>query len=145
MWTAEDFIFLVLKQADAVKCIAEINRRTPTAAEAKRRAATILRGKTDAAELAKAHAQLAREFEALDRLAPMLARLGRQKENIERKKFITNWQDKFTELCGQPLDEVVRVLTQIVYGGSPNIGVIRGARRPTTRRARKKRDTRPKK
>jgi hypothetical protein len=144
MPTAEEFMNLVLQQRDTAKCFAEVKRRTPTLAEAKRRAAAYLRDKTDAAELAKAHAELARDYDALARLNQMLARLGRQKKNIERKQFVRAWQDKFTELCGRPLNEVVLVMYRIVYGGDPDIGVIKGARRATTRHGRKG-DTRLKK
>jgi hypothetical protein len=70
--------------------------------------------------------------------------MGRQTENVEQKRFKKDWRDKFTELCGQPLNEVVRVLSQIVYGGSPNIGAIKGVRRATTRHGREG-DTRSKK
>ena len=137
MPTAEEFIYLVLQQRDAAKCFGEIKRRTPTLAEAKRRAAAHVRGKSEFSELAKVHAELAREYEALAKLNQMLARLGRQKKNIERKQFTMAWQDKFFELCGWPLNEVVLVMTLIVYGGNRDIGAIKGTRRATTRHGRK--------
>jgi hypothetical protein len=144
MPTAEEFIWLVLSRSDVARCLDEINRGTPTAAEAEQRSKAYLSGKRAGAELMHAYAELAHEHAALAELNQMRTRLiGRQKENVERKRFIMDWRDKFTERCGQPLDEVVRVLTEIVYGGKVDIGVIRGVRRPTTKRARKKRDTRP--
>jgi hypothetical protein len=91
--TAEEFIYLVLQLADAAKCIGEVKRRTPTLVEAKRRTAAYLRGITDAAGISKAFYELARDFDALDRLNQMLAPLGRQKESIERKRFVWAWQD----------------------------------------------------
>ena len=96
-----------------------------------------MRGKSEFSELAKVHAELAREYEALAKLNQMLARLGRQKKNIERKQFTMAWQDKFFELCGWPLNEVVLVMTLIVYGGNRDIGAIKGTRRATTRHGRK--------
>jgi hypothetical protein len=144
MPTAEDFIYLVLHRREVSKVIDDRKRRTPIARKAKRWAAAYLRDKTDAAELAKAHAELARDYDARARLNQMLAPLGRQKENIERKQFAVAWQDKFFELCGRPLNEVVLVMDRIVYGGSRGIGAIKGTRRATTRLGRKV-DTRPKK
>jgi RNAse (barnase) inhibitor barstar len=58
--------------------------------------------------------------------------LGRERGG-HRKIFIVGWSQKFDELCGQPLDEVVRVLTEIAFDTEETIGGIRGARRPSSR------------
>jgi hypothetical protein len=67
--------------------------------------------------------------------------LGRKRAIAPRKLFAKGWSDKFRELCGDPLDEVVRVLTEIAYGGTRSIGEIRGYQKPTTRRARQSKAT----
>jgi hypothetical protein len=137
MPTAEEFIFLVLFRRSVAKRLDEINRRTPTEAEAKKRGEAHVHDKSGT-ELVRAHAELAFEYAALADLNTRRARLfTRQTENAERRRFIIDWRDKFTQLCGHPLDDVVRVLAEIVYGGRLKLGVIRAVRRATTRRARK--------
>jgi hypothetical protein len=70
--------------------------------------------------------------------------LGREKKTASRKLFMLGWSDKFKELCEQPLDEVVRVLTEIAFGTEITIETVRGAQRQSTRAGRRKprRDTR---
>jgi hypothetical protein len=140
MPTVEEVFWWVLHRRAIARRIAEIIFRSPTTAQAKRRAEAYLRDKTNLGAVAQAAAELTYEYAVLTELAHKLAQFGRQKENIEKKLFIVWWRNKFFELCGKPLDEVVRVLTEIVYGGTVNIGVIRGVGRPTTRIGRK-RDT----
>jgi hypothetical protein len=42
--------------------------------------------------------------------------LGRQEGGFRRKFFCVGWSDKFQELCGSPLDEVVATITRIAFG-----------------------------
>lgn len=42
--------------------------------------------------------------------------LGRQAGGFRRRFFSVGWSDKFQELCGSPLDEVVATITQIAFG-----------------------------
>jgi hypothetical protein len=65
--------------------------------------------------------------------------LGREKSRGHRKIFVKGWSDKFRELCGDPLDEVVRVLTEIAFGDTETIDAVRGVHRPTTRTKRRSR------
>jgi hypothetical protein len=67
--------------------------------------------------------------------------LGRKKALAPRKLFTKDWSDKFRELCGDPLDEVVRVLTEVAFEQPRTIGAVRGVQRPTTRRARQPKAT----
>jgi hypothetical protein len=70
--------------------------------------------------------------------------LGREKKTAARKLHMKGWSDKFNEVCGQPLDEVARVLTEVVFNVGVTTDAVRGAQRPSTRRGRSKpdRDTR---
>ena len=67
--------------------------------------------------------------------------LGRKKALAPRKLFTKDWSDKFRELCGDPLDEVVRVLTEIAFERLATISAVRGVQKPTTRRARRSKTT----
>jgi hypothetical protein len=73
--------------------------------------------------------------------------LSREKKTAARNYFMIGWQEKFITMCGQPLIDVVRVLTDIAFGGEVPVEAVRGARKPTTREARRpksrERDTRP--
>jgi hypothetical protein len=64
--------------------------------------------------------------------------LGRKKGTGPRKVFITGWRDKFVEFCGQPLDDVVRVLTEIAFGGEITKDTVRATQKPTTQAKRRK-------
>jgi hypothetical protein len=66
--------------------------------------------------------------------------LGREKKTGARKRFMRGWSDKFKELCGQPLDEVVRVFTEVVFNIRVTTDAVRGAQRPSTRAGRHKSD-----
>jgi hypothetical protein len=66
--------------------------------------------------------------------------LGREKKTAAKKRFMLGWSNKFKELCGQPLDQVVRVLTEIVFDVEVSIDAVRGAQRPSTRPGRRKPD-----
>ena len=142
MLPSEDrFIELVLQRRSMARRLAETYSAL-TWAEAKKRTMRHLRDKKGP-EFAQALAGLSQEFTTLTDVMERRERLlGRQKENAERKQFMKDWLGVFTNLCGRPLEQVVRVLTEIVYGGKVRIGVVRSVRRPTTKRARQ-RDTRP--
>lgn|SRR5262249_46538088 len=55
--------------------------------------------------------------------------LGREKKTAPRKLFESGWRDQFKKECGQPLDEVVRVLSEIAFGGQRTIEAVRDAQR----------------
>lgn len=60
--------------------------------------------------------------------------LGRKKKDAPRKIFIVGWTELFRRLSGQPLDEAVRVLTEVAFGGDVPINAVRDARKPTAGR-----------
>jgi hypothetical protein len=63
--------------------------------------------------------------------------LGRDQVAAASKLFIKGWSEKFMALCGKPLDEVVRVMTEVAFGGKSTIPSARGARRATSREGRR--------
>ena len=64
--------------------------------------------------------------------------LGREKKTAARKRFMVGWSSKFKELCEWPLDEVVRVLTEVIFDIRVTTDAVRGAQRPSTRPGRRK-------
>jgi hypothetical protein len=56
--------------------------------------------------------------------------LGRKKAGAARRCFMAGWRDKFKELTGQPLDPVVKVLTEIAFGCDVSIEAVRAAHMP---------------
>lgn len=54
--------------------------------------------------------------------------LGRQK-SAPRSRFMWEWATVFRQRCGQPLDEVVRALTEIGFGGDVTLDAVRLAHR----------------
>ena len=78
----------------------------------------------------KKHTQIALENELLGRALDQSDRLlGREKKTAIRNRFVAAWSGKFTQICGQPLDEVVRVLTEIAFGKTMTIDSVRGVRK----------------
>jgi hypothetical protein len=76
------------------------------------------------------HARLAHANVLLTAVTDQSASLlGREKKNAVRNLFIIGWRDKFRELCGQPLDEVVRVLTEIAFDQPLTIDAVRGVQK----------------
>jgi hypothetical protein len=136
--TPKEFIGLVVQRRLLCEQLQEIVREAP-ALEAK----TNARAKQNLRE--KKRKAVIVEQMALDNFVDHGTRLfGREKVTGPRNKvFMRGWSDKFRELCGDPLDEVVRVLTEVAFGGSISIASVRGTNRATTRTARKGRDTRP--
>jgi hypothetical protein len=61
--------------------------------------------------------------------------LSRKEKTAARQYFMTGWSRRFQAMCGQPLDEIVRVLTDIAFGGEAQTQAVRDAR--------KRRDIRP--
>jgi hypothetical protein len=91
------------------------------------------------------YAQVASENALLDDFVKQRERLlGRQK-SAPHSRFMRELGEKFRELCDQPLDDVVRVLTEIAFGEGVSLDAVRGAQRAKTREGRrsKRRDTRP--
>jgi hypothetical protein len=96
---------------------------------------------------AEALAALAFESAVRSNTKRLRATTLRRERAAPRTWFIQQWTTHFKELCGQPLDNVVRFLTAIAFD-DPNITLdaIRGASRQSTRAARRAkahRDTRP--
>jgi hypothetical protein len=135
--TAEEFIFLVLQRRLLHEQVKRVNDETPIVERAVRaRAEQYWKAKQGKQyELAAIVRSKLDDFrEQRERL------LGRKKQEAPRKLFMVGWSDKFKELCGDPLDEIVRVLTEIAFGQEVTIDSVRGAKKPTTRRDR---DIRP--
>lgn len=66
--------------------------------------------------------------------------LGREKKTAIRNRFILGWTDRFVQNCGQPLDDVVKGLTEIAFGKAITVDAVRGARK---NRPQADRDTAP--
>jgi len=128
--TAGQFIDLVLERRVVAEELYRVMREAP-GEKAKKRARIKRRLNTDAEWQAGA-----KIFTALADFRDKSEQvLGREKGTAPRKRFESGWRDKFKEQCGQPLDEVVRVLSEIAFGGERKIGAVRGTQRH--------RDTRP--
>jgi hypothetical protein len=138
--TAEEFIFLVL---DFRFRLEPVNRVTSELRTAERRIdhlAKLNLKERNRAKRALEYARLAHVnglfANVLDRSATLL---GREKKTAVRNMFVMTWRDKFRENCGQPLDEVVRVLAEVAFGEKDlTLETIRGAGRRTTRGKRRK-------
>jgi hypothetical protein len=130
MPTAEEFIYLVLERRLSWDRVKRNNSETP-------------------ALVAKFKTQLRRHlreenFSQLERETPLLSKylevrdrlLGRKKAAAPQKLFSKEWRDQFRKLCGDPLDEVARVLTEIAFDKPVPISAMRDIDKPTTRRAR---------
>jgi hypothetical protein len=131
----EQFIDLVLQRRILAARIDEVDRETP-ALESK------INSRTKRHQREESYTKLGIENVLLGALIDQRKRLLGREKGGHRKVFIRGWSDKFEELCGQPLDEVVRILTEIAFDTTETTGAIRGARRPTKRSDR---DTRPSK
>jgi hypothetical protein len=66
--------------------------------------------------------------------------LGHKKKDSPRKRFIIGWAEAFRSLCGRPLNNVICVLTEVVFGGTVTREMVSDAQKPTTKRGR---DIRP--
>lgn len=76
------------------------------------------------------HAKLAAENEILARTLATSERLfGREKKTAIRNRFVTALSINFIQVCRQPLDDVVRVLTEVTFGKKITTEAVRGARK----------------
>jgi hypothetical protein len=130
MLTAEEFIYLVIQRRVLMAEVKRENRERPTVmAEADARAKQQLQ--------AGEYFQLVRENELRRQYQGIRDKLiSRNARTAPRKLFENGWSEKFIELCGQPLDEVVAVLTYVAFGVERTPDMIRGMRKPTTKRDR---------
>jgi len=62
--------------------------------------------------------------------------LGHKRRDSPRKRFIIGWAEMFRNLCGQPLNNVICVLTEVVFGGTVTCEMVSNAQKPTTKRGR---------
>jgi hypothetical protein len=130
--TAEEFIYLVLERRLSWE---EFNKKKVIQqgpeVEANVRRTANLHWKKGDYDNAKDKMVYADKFHARrDQL------LGRKKTTAPQKLFMKGWSDKFRELCGDPLDEVVRVLTEIAFDKAVPMSAVRDTGKPTTRKAR---------
>jgi hypothetical protein len=131
MPTAEEFIWLVLNNRIVVaNGLARVNRESPAVEAAVHARADKFWDSGNYSAATTVRSQLNNFREERSRL------LGRKPKDAPRKRFMKGWSDKFTELCGQPLYEVVLVLTEVAFGREVTPGAVRGAHRPTTRQSR---------
>ena len=85
------------------------------------------------------HVQLALENTLLDDIINRSKRLfSREKETALQKLFQQWWCNNFKELCGQPLYDVVAVLTYVAFGDEVDSEDVRRTSRPTTRSGRRR-------
>lgn len=85
----------------------------------------------------KNYSQLVLEDELLTDFVGLRARvIGRKKTTGPRINFMREMSAGFQHWCGQPLDNVVRVLTEIAFGQPVTIEAVRGARNPRPSRDR---------
>jgi hypothetical protein len=83
----------------------------------------------------EALAALAEEIGTLATFKRLRAAVLRRQRSAPRTWFIQHWSGLFKDLCGQPLDEVVRFLTEIAFDDpAVTIETIKAARRSTKRR-----------
>jgi hypothetical protein len=133
--TAEEFIYLVLFGMPWLEKVQQIVLEGPgVLAKARAQAKKDWRQKqyfpaATKSELADHHESLA------------IRVLGRKRGTAARKIFIKAWRDKFRGICGQPLDDVVRVLTEVVFDCEMTIDAIRSTGKATTK-AKRSRDIR---
>jgi hypothetical protein len=82
------------------------------------------------------YGRLWREAKLLDDHIKVHKKVLRRKMGAAKTNFMAGWSFKFREQCGQPLDDVVRVLTEIAFGTEETTQSVRDKRRPTTKRGR---------
>jgi hypothetical protein len=130
MPTAEELIYLVVARrllADEIK--RETTERPGVINEADKRTKQQLQG--------GAYSQLILENEARREYEGRRGGLiSRKAKTAPRKFFVEGWSQKFMELCGQPLDEEVAVLTYFAFGVEMSADQVRYLRKPTTGRDR---------
>jgi hypothetical protein len=130
MLTGEELIYLVLN--DRFNLLEPLNRVVDGLPEIERK--VVQRTKRHLKE--GKHGQIATENGLLQKVLNSSERiLGREKRTAVRNRFISNWTTRFTEVCGQPLDDVVRQLAEIAFGKAVTLDTVRG-----TRKARKTTD-----
>jgi hypothetical protein len=79
-------------------------------------------------ELAYENAMLGHHIEIREQL------LGRKKTTAARQMFMAGCSSLFKHRCGQPLDEVVRVLTEIAFDCNVTLDMVREATKPPRQR-----------
>ena len=124
--TPGHFIAEIIFARNDVEQLNFIVREAP-AIEAKARARTKRHLKE------RKYSELAEENALLGEFVERRARvLGREKTG-PRINFMKRLSAGFVQWCGQPLDNVVRVLTEIAFGEPITTEAVRAARKPRTR------------
>jgi hypothetical protein len=130
MLTAEEFIYLVIERRMLMSEFKRFLREEPSVI------ATVDARAKQHLEIG-AYSQVVRENELRRQYQGLRDKLvSRNAKTAPRKLFVTGWSNKFMELCGQPLDEIVAVLTYIAFDVEISGDAVRGMRKATTRRDR---------
>jgi hypothetical protein len=122
-WPPREFILDVLASSRTASKLDAVVRELPkcegvTANRAKRHMTN------------KQFRRAANELEMLGTVLDLRQRLlSRKVETAARGYFMKGWSEKFEAMCGQPLDEVVRVLTEIAFDGEVKPEAVRDARK----------------
>ncbi len=132
--TTEAFIFLVIRDALVAEKLRGQDAETPALEKDYRSYEKFGRKHKLYAELA--YAKALRNHVRRLRQKPKL--LSRKKQKAPRQYFIETWRRRFQEICGQPLEPIVGILTEIVFGGTIDPPVVRDAGRRVKRHGRKK-------
>jgi hypothetical protein len=132
--TAEELIALVLSRWTTAKEVEQAITQTPDVADAVRKQIDRVweDGETWRAWLAAIKREVLEDLtRTIRKKSDQLFR--RKKAGAARRYFMASWRDKFRELTGQPHDEVVRLLTEIVSGEATTIDEVRKAHVPAKR------------
>jgi hypothetical protein len=123
MPTAEEFIFLILDRRFLAEKFQNVVDGIPTFENKTRVRRRRQERDKKYFELAHEAALLGDVIEGRRRL------LGREGTAAIRARFMAEWSAKFRELCNQPLDDVVRVLTEIAFGRMVSLDAVRAAQK----------------
>jgi hypothetical protein len=125
--TAEQFICLVLaRRVDVAERLSKMVREIPELDD-EIEARIKLHRKNKRYELVSDEMERQDNFHSeADRV------LGRKKSIAPRQKFMVGWSEKFKELCGQPLDEAVRILTEVAFDDEATLDEVRWAQKQRT-------------
>jgi hypothetical protein len=131
MPTAEEFIYLVIERWAVAQELVDHARREPADTAKKVARAKRFMKEEKYEQAIRENAQLAKRKGLRERL------LSQKLSTAARQFFMKHWSAKFRELCGRPLDEVVRVLVGVCFDYKETIQGIRNSSNPTTTRDRR--------
>jgi hypothetical protein len=135
--TPSDFAVQVIQHRFDAEELTRVIRGLPGVEQKARQRLKRHLAAADYASVSFESASLAGVKEQRDRL------LGRE-DSAPRTRFMRTWTEHFRKSCGEPLHDVVRVITEIAFDTTITVDAVRGASRPSTRTGRQRhRGTRP--